>query len=100
MDDIQQKPIFRVILSMKSRQVRQKDVALRHEATPHPKNTSLLLCMLFQGRGETQHPPICDHRPDHMTEVEAAISGLCVSFCREKHTHPPNGLHSKRNQQR
>lgn len=42
MDDYTANAVFFVILHMKSRQARQKDVAPRHEATPHPKNTSLL----------------------------------------------------------
>lgn len=43
----------------------------------------------FKTGGDAAIPPIRDHRPDHMTWVEAVISGLCVAFCREKHTHRP-----------
>lgn len=54
----------------------------------------------FKTGGDAAIPPIRDHRPDHMTRVEAVISGLCVSSCREKHTQTSNSARSAHNQQR
>lgn len=54
----------------------------------------------FKTGGDAAIPPIRDHRPDHMTRVEAVISGLCVSFCWEKYTQTSNCARSEHNQQR
>lgn len=89
MDDIQQKlfPLLSFIwnLDKLDKRMWHPDMKLPHIRKTHPYFS---VCSFKMG-GTLRFPPICDQRPDHMTGVEAAISGLCVSFCREKHTQPP-----------
>lgn len=73
-----------------------QDMKLPHIRKTHP----YINACSFKTRVDTAISPVHDHRPDHMTRVEAVISGLCVSFCREKHTQTSNSLLSVHNQQR
>lgn len=75
-----------------------QEVKLPHIRKTHP----YMNAWSFQTGGDAAISPIRDHRLCHMTRVEAVISGLCVSFCREKHTQTSNtgSLRSEHNQQR
>lgn len=73
-----------------------QDTKLPHIRKTHP----YISARSFKTGEDTASSPIRDHRPDHMTRVEAVTSGLCVSFCREKHTQTSNSLLSELNQQR
>lgn len=61
-----------------------QDMKLPHIRKTHP----YINAWSFKTGGDTAISPIRDHRPDHMTWVEAVISGLCI-FVVEKNTHRP-----------